>query len=298
MIKLAQKIATSIEYIQQAADLAKAKLGKDLIFIFSCDKESRVLDALCKISGINYRAVYQSTGVDNPEIMSWLKSSYPHVSILTPPVSMPDMIRSHMSLPSRLDRYCSNFYHFSLCLGNGVIIGARSESYDMCVTAHAITSRGFNLVLGLANGTIKQSQVIQPSILYEDGPISDKTNDISPCVIARPLWSWSNSDMDKFISYFKIAQCSFKCQNLCCSKCVLCPLQLPETRRIHAYRYRHLIDKLYVPAIYTLMRMGMYPDYNSADDVLQAWIDDKIQRYPAQVLPPQSPEPSATMPRF
>ena len=297
MIKLAQQIATSIEYIQQAADLAKAKLGKDLIFIFSCDKESRVLDALCKISGINYRAVYQSTGVDNPEIMSWLKSYYPHVSILTPPVSMPDMIRSHMCLPSRLDRYCSTFYHFSLCLGNGVIIGARSESYDMCVTEHAITSRGFNLVLGLANGTIKQSQVIQPSILYEDGPISDKTNDISPCVIARPLWSWSISDMDKFISYFKIAPCSFKCNNLCCSKCVLCPLQLTETRRIHAYRYRHLIDKFYVPAIYTLMRMGMYPDYNSADDVLQAWIDDKIQRYPAQNLTLPSPEPDATQPR-
>lgn len=286
MINLARKIAFSIDYIQTAAKVSRDKLGKDLILIFGCTKESQILDALCKISGIQYRAVYQSTGVDNPEIMSWLKSYYPHVSILTPPVSMPDMIRSHMSLPSRLDRYCSTFYHFSLCLGNGVIVGARSKSYDMCVTEHAITSRGFNLVLGLTNGTIKQSQVIQPSILCEDGPISDKTNDISPCVIARPLWSWSISDMDKFISYFKIAPCSFKCNNLCCSKCVLCPLQLTETRVINAMRYKHLIDKLYLPAIYTLMRMGMYPDYNSADDVLQAWIDDKIQRYPAQVLQP------------
>lgn len=276
MINLASKIAYSIDYIQQAADLAKTKLGKDLILIFSCDRESQILEALCKIAGINYRAVYQSTGVDKPEVISWLKSSHPHVTILPPTVSMPDMIRSHMSLPSRLDRYCSTFYHFNLSLGNGVIIGARSESYEICVYEHAISSRGFNATRRLADGSLSMSQVVQPSVLEKGGPISDMTDNINTCIIVRPLWSWSASDMDKFISYFKIGTCSFKCQNICCSKCILCPLQLPETRIIHAYRYRHLIDKLYVPAIYTLMRMGMFPDYKSADDVLQAWITDKL----------------------
>lgn len=276
MMELSKKIAYAIDYLQIAAAKAKSELGRDLILAFGCDRESQVMLSLCKIAGIKYRAVYQSTGMDNPEILAWLKSAYPQVSILPPPVSMSDLIRDHMALPSRLNRYCSIYYQSALSLGNGIIVGAREESFRLCVYLHVISLYGFGGTRRLDDGPLKPSDILQSTLFDTGGPISDLSTSPDACIIVRPMWSWTCKQVDAFLEMYHIQPYKFLDQYICGAKCVLCPLIHTETRIKNAFRYHHLIDKIYLPAIKSLMDQGIYSSYNSPEDVLQAWIFGKL----------------------
>lgn len=276
MMELSKKIAFAIDYLQIAAKKAKSELGRDLILAFGCDRESQVLLSLCKIAGIKYRAVYQSTGMDNPEVLAWLRSTYPHVSILPPPVSMSDLIRDHMALPSRLNRFCSSYYQSALSLGNGIIVGAREVNFRLCVYLHTISLYGFGATRRLDDGSLQSSDVLQATLFDAGGPISDLSTSKDVCIIIRPMWSWTCKQIDAFLDMYHIQPCKFPDQNICGAKCVLCPLMQAETRIKHAFRYHHLIDKLYLPEIKSLMDQGIFEGYNSPEDVLQAWIMGKL----------------------
>lgn len=277
MMELSKKIAFAIDYLQIAAAKAKSELGKDLILACGCDRESQVLISLCKIAGIKYRAVYQSTGMDNPEVLAWLRSTYPHVSILPPPVPMYDLIRDHMALPTRLNRYCSSYYQSALSLGNGVIVGAREVSFRLCVYLHTISLYGFGGTRKLDDGSLQPSDILQSTLFDAGGPISDYSKGDDACIIVRPLWSWTCKQIDAFVDMYHIQPGKFPDQYVCGAKCVLCPLQQAETRIKNAFRYHHLLDKIYLPTINYLMDQGMFSGYKSPHDVLQAWICGKLQ---------------------
>ena len=79
---------------------------------FSGGKDSVVIKALCDMAGVKYDAHYRITSVDPPELVRFIKTSYPDVSLDYPRyedgsvATMWNLIPQKKIPPTRLVRYC------------------------------------------------------------------------------------------------------------------------------------------------------------------------------------------------
>lgn len=79
---------------------------------FSGGKDSQCIYHLAKMAGVKFEAHYRVTSVDPPELVRFIKTQYPDVSIDVPhdkdgkPITMWSLIASNTMPPTRLVRYC------------------------------------------------------------------------------------------------------------------------------------------------------------------------------------------------
>lgn len=73
---------------------------------FSGGKDSVVIYALAKMAGVKFKAHYHMTTVDPPELVRFIRRSFPEVSIDTPEDSMWSLIVKKQIPPVRTARYC------------------------------------------------------------------------------------------------------------------------------------------------------------------------------------------------
>lgn len=79
---------------------------------FSGGKDSVVCKALLDMAGVKYDAHYRVTSVDPPELIRFVKDTYPDVSIEVPvdsegePITMWSLIAQKHFPPTRIARYC------------------------------------------------------------------------------------------------------------------------------------------------------------------------------------------------
>lgn len=73
---------------------------------FSGGKDSVVIYALAKMAGVRFKAHYHMTTVDPPELVRFIRSSFPEVSTDYPEYSMWNLIVKKQIPPVRTARYC------------------------------------------------------------------------------------------------------------------------------------------------------------------------------------------------
>ena len=82
---------------------------------FSGGKDSVVIKALADMAGVKYDAHYQHTSVDPPELIRFIKDSYPDVKIEFPRdkdgkrITMWNLIPKKSMPPTRVVRYCCRY---------------------------------------------------------------------------------------------------------------------------------------------------------------------------------------------
>ena len=82
---------------------------------FSGGKDSVVIKALADMAGVKYDAHYQHTSVDPPELIRFIKDSYPDVKIEFPRdkdgkrITMWNLIPKKSMPPTRVVRYCCQY---------------------------------------------------------------------------------------------------------------------------------------------------------------------------------------------
>lgn len=72
---------------------------------FSGGKDSIVTINLCRMAGVEHYAFYSATGIDPPEVVNFIRSEYPQVTFLRPPMTFWQGIRKK-SPPFRMMRWC------------------------------------------------------------------------------------------------------------------------------------------------------------------------------------------------
>lgn len=96
---LKQKQEEAIKFIQEHCPPEGYFLG------FSGGKDSEVVHHLATLSNIKFKAFYSSTGIDPPQLVSFIKKNYPNVKFLRPKRSFyEDIIRK--GFPSKHGRWC------------------------------------------------------------------------------------------------------------------------------------------------------------------------------------------------
>ena len=82
---------------------------------FSGGKDSVVLKAVADMAGVKYKAVYRVTGIDPPELVTFIKTRHPDVIRDIPRysdgkvVTMWNLIVKKLYPPTRMARFCCQY---------------------------------------------------------------------------------------------------------------------------------------------------------------------------------------------
>jgi phosphoadenosine phosphosulfate reductase len=89
---------------------------------FSGGKDSQVIYHLAKEAGVSFRAQYDLTTVDPPELVDFIRENYPDVVINRPKTTMWRLIVKKRMPPTRLIRYCCDVFKEQGCPNHSLII--------------------------------------------------------------------------------------------------------------------------------------------------------------------------------
>lgn len=120
------KIDKSINIIQRAATIA-TKANKPLIVAFSGGKDSQVLYHLAQAAQVEFTAVYNATTIDPPEVVRFIRTTYPNVQIDCPEISFWDLCKKKRMLPTQRFRFCCNNLKENKGRNNVTLTGVRRE---------------------------------------------------------------------------------------------------------------------------------------------------------------------------
>ena len=97
------KISRSIERIKYASEINQ---GNPIYVCQSGGKDSCVIEALVKASGVDYTSNYNITGLDHPELIYHLRRHYPNTIWHRPRKTMGELLLEEKTPPTRRQRWC------------------------------------------------------------------------------------------------------------------------------------------------------------------------------------------------
>ena len=114
--ELEKKEARALALFRLFEDTAVSYHPAGYYLAFSGGKDSVVIYALAKMAGVRFRAHYHITTVDPPELVRFIRSSFPEVSMDAPEYSMWSLIVKKQIPPVRTARYCCEVLYDKLCV--------------------------------------------------------------------------------------------------------------------------------------------------------------------------------------
>lgn len=154
---------------------------------FSGGKDSQAIYHLAKEAKVKFDAHYNLTTVDPPELVHFIKKNYPDVHVHRPELTMWQLIVKKLMPPTRLARYCCEYFKEGGGKGRIVVTGVRwAES------ANRKNNRG---LVDLNSGAKKNKR--QKIMLNNDNDEARKI--IDQCAmkskhLLNPIIDWSNDD--------------------------------------------------------------------------------------------------------
>ena len=212
MAELDKKIERAIKLIQSAGKIAKEH-GQPLEIAYSGGKDSDVILELAKMSGVEYRAIYKNTTIDQPGTIRHALDN--DVEMVMPKVSFFEIIRKK-GFPTRRARFCCE-----------VLKEYKILDY---------------IVLG-----IRRDESVKRAKRYKEPEVCRTYNKKEKVRQYFPILDWKKEDVAKFIELRKI-----KCHPLYYDEkgsfhperrlgCMCCPLANKNTRLNEFKKYPNLV---------------------------------------------------------
>lgn len=208
MNELAEKVKTSIERMKAFEP------PEGYLLAFSGGKDSVVLKALADMAGVKYRAHYNVTSVDPPELIYFIREKYPDVEWEYPRyddgkrITMWNLIPRKQIPPTRLMRYCCEKLKEGTGSRRYVLTGVRWAESSRRANAHGVITMpdasGKNVPDGFERS--KRGGII----LNNDN--DDARRVLETCYakqkkMVNPIVDWEDSDIWKFIRAENVPYC-------------------------------------------------------------------------------------------
>lgn len=238
--------------VQIAIDRLKAFEPPEGYYVaFSGGKDSQCIYHLCVQAGVKFDAHYTITSVDPPELIRFVRSHYPDVSMDYPRdangkvVTMWNLIPKHTIPPTRMARYCCAELKETNGKGRVTVTGVRWSESERRKKLH-----------GVANVQTKSRKIISealennPAAKLNDrgGLIMNDDNDesrrtVENCyrtrkVMVNPIVDWTDEDVWEYLNdVVKVEHCCLYDQGITRIGCIGCPLAGSEKMRRDFERY-------------------------------------------------------------
>ena len=118
----------SVNLLQKAENLALAYGGDSGYYLaFSAGKDSQALYHIAELAGVKFDAHMNLTSVDPPEVIRFVKQSYPEVDLIKPKKSIYQHAIEKQILPTMRVRWCCAEYKENAGAGRVTLIGIRHQ---------------------------------------------------------------------------------------------------------------------------------------------------------------------------
>lgn len=222
---------------------------------FSGGKDSQTIYHLCKLGGVKFDAHYNVTSVDPPELIRFIKKNYPDVIWDYPRdrdgkvVTMWNLIPRKQMPPTRLARYCCQWFKESSGKGRMTVTGVRwAESANRAATHDVVvfvgkpkSTKQIAEELNLGYKLNKRGNII----LNDDN--DDARRMVEHCYRTRktllnPIVDWTEDDVWEFLNSNGIEHCCLYDQGQKRIGCIGCPMgnAAAELEKYPKYRQNYI----------------------------------------------------------
>ena len=270
---LQKKMMYSIELLRKAERLALAYGvgGNNGYYLaFSAGKDSQALYHIAELAGVKFDAHMNLTSVDPPEVIRFVKQSYPEVDLIKPKKSIYQLAVEKQILPTMRVRWCCAEYKETSGAGRVTLIGIRHQESARRAKRNEveISSRKFSGTLeGLdeyrqelkAKRARRKSKKDGVNITNADqeqtlGCISGKES-----ILISPIIHWTEKDVWEFLNkVMEVPHCSLYDEGWHRIGCIGCPMSSAKQKQIENIRYPH-VKRNWIKAIKTIRGRGKIP---------------------------------------
>lgn len=267
---LQKKMMYSIELLRKAERLALAYGvgGNNGYYLaFSAGKDSQALYHITELAGVKFDAHMNLTSVDPPEVIRFVKQSYPEVDLIKPKKSIYQLAVEKAILPTMRVRWCCAEYKETSGAGRVTLIGIRHQESARRAKRNEveISNRKFSGTLeGLdeyrqelkAKRARRKSKKDGVNITNADqeqtlGCISGKES-----ILISPIIHWTEEDVWEFLNkVMEVPHCSLYDEGWHRLGCIGCPMSSAKQKQIENVRYPH-VKRNWIKAIKAIRNGG------------------------------------------
>lgn len=219
---------------------------------FSAGKDSQALYHIAELAGVKFDAHMNLTSVDPPEVIRFVKQSYPEVDLIKPKKSIYQHAIEKQILPTMRVRWCCAEYKENAGSGRVTLIGIRHQESIRRAKRNEveISNRKFSGTLeGLdeyrqelkAKRARRKSKKDGVNITNADqeqtlGCISGKES-----ILISPIIHWTEKDVWEFLNkVMEVPHCSLYDEGWHRLGCIGCPMSSAKQKQIENTRYPHV----------------------------------------------------------
>ena len=206
-------------------------------------KDSIVIMKLAEIAGVNVEWFFSVSTVDPPELIRFLKNHHPDVKFNIPKINMWNLIVKKRMPPTRLVRYCCEYFKENGGNGRVVITGVRRSESSKRANRKAV---------------------------HECWKKTGK-------IFVNPIVDWTTNDVWSFIREYKLPYCSLYDEGFKRLGCIGCPMGDKNSMGKEFNRWPH-IKKLYIRSFDKMIKKrvedGLPTEWKSGKEVFDWWINN------------------------
>lgn len=266
---LQKKMMYSIDLLRKAESIALAYGGGNngYYLAFSAGKDSQALYHIAELAGVKFDAHMNLTSVDPPEVIRFVKKSYPEVDLIKPKKSIYQLAVEKQILPTMRVRWCCAEYKEMSGAGRVTLIGIRHQESSRRAKRNEveISGRKFSGTLeGLdeyrqelkAKRARRKSKKDGVNITNADqeqtlGCISGKES-----LLISPIIHWTEEDVWEFLNkVMEVPHCSLYDEGWRRLGCIGCPMSSAKQKQIENVRYPH-VKRNWIKAIKAIRNGG------------------------------------------
>jgi len=268
---LARKIEYSVSLLRRAEKLAHAYDNTGGYFLaFSGGKDSQALYHVAELAGVKYTAYMNLTSVDPPQVIRFVRTNYPEVTMIKPKDSIYNIAVKKGILPTKRVRWCCAEYKENAGAGKVTLIGIRHEESSRRARRNEveISSRKFSGDLGgleeyrkaYFERHPKKAKSVNITNATEErtiGCIHGKES-----ILISPIIEWTVRDIWTFLNdVMQVPHCELYDMGWHRIGCLGCPMSSLRQKRIENEMFPH-VKRNWIKAIKTIRNGGGITQHN------------------------------------
>lgn len=252
---------------------------------FSGGKDSQALFHIAQLAGVQFEGHMNLTSVDPPEVIRFVKRSYPEVELIKPKDSIYHVALRKQLLPTKKVRWCCEEFKEKAGAGKVTLIGIRHQESRNRAKRNEVEISNFSF-----SGDLKAFEKFRKKKLSATkSPSTRKRGEVNitnakeektiGCISGKetllisPIIHWTERDVWEFLN--KVAQvphCELYDQGFYRIGCICCPMSPPRQKLIENERWPH-VRRNWVKAIREIRSGGgvLQRTLTTSNPVVRYW---------------------------